>query len=109
MKQKHPYFDAVLEKDSEYGPAKTFDELTAADIIRMGIENKDPLCLEVIEKFTEIFGTETGNLALKTLPYGGIYLIGGVTNGIQDYILGNDVFMDAFYDKGRLSEHMKEF
>ena len=48
----------------------------------MGIQNQDPLCLKVIEKFTSIFGTETGNLALKTLPYGGIYLIGGVTNGI---------------------------
>ena len=48
-------------------------------------------------------------MALKSLPYGGVYLIGGVTAGIKDYILGNDVFVDAFYDKGRLSEHMKEF
>ena len=74
----------------------------------MGIQNQDPLCLKVIEKFTSIFGTETGNLALKTLPYGGIYLIGGVTNGIQDYLLQTSTFMDAFCDKGRLGSHMKE-
>jgi glucokinase len=36
----------------------------------------------VVEKFTENFGTEAGNIALKTLPYGGVYLIGGVTAGI---------------------------
>lgn len=62
-----------------------------------------------MEKFTQNFGAEAGNLALKTLPYGGIYILGGVTNGIKDYILNNDVFMDAFYDKGRLSGYMKEF
>lgn len=52
----------------------------------MGINNKDPLCMKVIDKFTENFGTECGNLALKTLPYGGIYLIGGVTGGIKSYL-----------------------
>ena len=50
------------------------------------MKHKDPLCLKVVEKFTENFGTETGNLALKTLPYGGIYLIGGVTAGISEYL-----------------------
>jgi glucokinase len=49
----------------------------------MAIKNNDELCMKVVEKFTENLGTETGNLALKTLPYGGIYLIGGVTDGIQ--------------------------
>jgi len=48
----------------------------------MAIKNNDKLCMKVVEKFTEILGIETGNLALKTLPYGGIYLIGGVTAGI---------------------------
>lgn len=74
----------------------------------MGIQNKDPLCMKVIEKFTSIFGTETGNLGLKVLPYGGIYLIGGVTNGIKDYLLNTETFMTAFCDKGRLNGFMQE-
>lgn len=65
--------------------------------------------MKVVEKFTENFGTETGNLALKTLPYGGIYLIGGVTNGIKDYLISDSKFMDAFHNKGRLSDHMRSF
>jgi glucokinase len=65
--------------------------------------------MKVVEKFTENFGTEAGNLALKTLPYGGVYLIGGVTNGIKDYLKENDKFMNSFNDKGRLLSYMKQF
>ncbi len=75
----------------------------------MAIKKQDPLCLKVVEKFVEIFGTETGNLALKTLPYGGIYLIGGVTNGIKEYLIKEKKFMESFCDKGRLKEFMKKF
>jgi len=85
---------------------KKFDDITASDIISCGIKTKDPLCMKVIEKFTQIFGTETGNMALKTLPYGGIYLVGGVTKGIQDYLLSSNTFMKAFANKGRLGDHM---
>jgi glucokinase len=53
--------------------------LTSADIIEAGMKNKDPLCVKVIEKFAEILAVEVGNMALKVLPSGGIYLVGGVT------------------------------
>jgi glucokinase len=72
----------------------------------MAINKKDPLCLKVVEKFTENYGTEAGNISLKTLPYGGVYLIGGVTAGIQNYLLENDKFMEAFRNKGRLEGFM---
>jgi len=67
----------------------------------MAIKHNDKLCMKVVEKFTENLGTETGNLALKTLPYGGIYLIGGVTAGIQDYLKSNTKFIESFCNKGR--------
>jgi glucokinase len=73
------------------------------------MDKNDPLCLKVVEKFAEIFGTETGNLAVKTLPSGGIYLIGGVTAGMKKYLIENDTFMNAFYDKGRLADYMRTF
>lgn len=109
MKQKHPYLERVLEKDTQFGKRKRVDELESKDIIKMGMENKDPLCMKVVERFTANFGTETGNLALKTMPYGGIYLIGGVTAGIKDYLLSTDTFMKSFADKGRQSPLMSEF
>jgi glucokinase len=76
MKEKYPELEAKLEK------TKSFDQIEAKDIILLAINEKDPLCLKVVEKFTENFGTEAGNVTLKTLPYGGVYLIGGVTAGI---------------------------
>ena len=105
MKEKYPKLESALEKK------KPFDEIYSKDVIDMAIKDKDPLCLKVVEKMVSNFGTETGNLALKTLPYGGIYLIGGVTAGLKDYILDkqtNKVFMDGFCDKGRLKEYMMD-
>ena len=76
-------------------------------IVEEGVKDTaDPLCRKVIEKFVEILGVEIGNLALKTLPYGGIYLIGGVTNGLSHYLTTSDTFMVAFHDKGRQREKM---
>ncbi len=40
----------------------------------------------VVKKFVEILAVEVGNMALKTLPFGGVYLVGGVVNGIADYL-----------------------
>ena len=50
-------------------------------------KDADPLCFKVVEKLTEILAVEVGNMALKTLPYGGIYLVGGVTTGIMANLL----------------------
>lgn len=109
MKEKYPYYEHVLEKDTKHGKAMNFDQIESKDIINMGIKNKDPLCMKVVEKITENYGTETGNMGLKCMPYGGIYLIGGLTAGLKDYILNNDTFMNAFKNKGRLSPLMDEF
>ena len=57
------------------------------------MNKKDPLCVKVIEKFAEILAVEVGNTALKLMPFGGIYLVGGVTTGIMDYLAKDHRFM----------------
>jgi len=103
MKKKNPEMEAVLEKE------KKFDDIVSKDIIIKGIRDKDPLCMKVVEKFVEIFGVEAGNSALKSMPNGGIYLIGGATNGIRDHLLSKDTFWKAFTNKGRLSDVVASF
>jgi len=73
------------------------------------MNEKDPLCMKVVEKFTGIYGNVVGNVALSCLPFGGIFLTGGVSNGIKEYLLSTDTFMNHFNDKGRLAGVMQKF
>jgi glucokinase len=66
-------------------------------------ENGNPLCVETIEMFVTVYGAEAGNLALKSLALGGLYLGGGIAPKIVN-ILDNGSFMKAFLHKGRLSQ-----
>ncbi len=100
--------DENLERKLETETGKTFNDITGEDIVSFGMTTKDPLCMRVIEKFTEIFAVEVGNMSLKCLPYGGIYLTGGVTAGILDYIQHTDTFLDNFYAKGRQDKKMRK-
>lgn len=103
MKKKYPDLELPLEK------SKSFEEIESKDVIRMAMDHQDPLCCKVVDKFVEIFGTEVGNAALFYLPFGGIYLIGGVTGGIQDHLSSNPIFLNNFLNKGRLSSVMHNF
>jgi glucokinase len=66
--------------------------------------------MAVVRKFTDILARQTGNFALTCLPYGGIYLCGGVCNGIRQYLKEDSQFMDTFYEsKGMLKGIVKNF
>lgn len=97
MKTQYPDLPRILEQE------KKPDELISGDIISAGLEKKDELCMKVVKKFTEILAVEVGNMALKTLPYGGIYLVGGVTGAILNYLETDNFFLHTVHQKGRLS------
>ena len=104
MKKEHPDLPRMLESGAN--PINPND-IVGKDIIKAGLDKNDALCMKVVEKFTEIFAVETGDVGLKTLPYGGIYLVGGVTLGISNYMQTNKLFMDTFYAKGRCENIMR--
>jgi glucokinase len=60
------------------------------------------LCEATLALFISIMGAEAGNLALKVLATGGVYLAGGIPPRILP-ALNNGRFMAAFKAKGRLS------
>ncbi len=62
---------------------------------------------EVLRIFVSILGAETGNLVLKTMATGGIYLAGGIPPRIIPY-LDSPVFLDSFFDKGIMAEMMPD-
>lgn len=104
MRQKYKDLERTLEDKDNIA----FKDMTSKMIIDHALVNQDPLCLKVVEKFTEIYAVETANLALKTLAFGGIYLIGGVTHGISEYLIHEETFMKNFYMKGRMETKMRK-
>jgi glucokinase len=64
-----------------------------------------PLCVATLDTFVEILGAEAGNLALKVLATGGVYLAGGIPPRIVP-TLREGRFLQAFRRKGRLSSVM---
>ena len=70
--------------------------------------DSDPLALKSISILLEVFGCVCGNLALTHLPFGGIYLVGGMAQALADHY-SDSLFHSAFAAKGRFSEFMNQF
>jgi len=97
-----------LERTLETRKGLHFNKVTSSHIVEAALKEDDPLAKLAVAKFAEIFGVEVGNTALKTLPYGGIYLTGGVTAGIQEFLLHDDTFLESFYAKGRQASKVRK-
>jgi glucokinase len=74
-------------------------------IVSAAIQNNDPLCLAVLDLFVDILGDEAGNLALKVLATGGVYIGGGIPPRILTQ-LQQPRFLQAFRRKGRFADLM---
>lgn len=72
----------------------------AAVIGEAGVAGSDALCSEALKLFCRLYGSEAGNLALKCLPFGGVYLAGGIGAKILP-VLKQGEFMRGFLAKGR--------
>jgi glucokinase len=78
----------------------------AAAISRAAIEGKCGLSEQAIDLFVSIYGAEAGNLALKIMATGGIYLGGGIAPKMLPKLAG-PLFMEGFLSKGRM-QHLLE-
>jgi glucokinase len=99
-------------KHSGYADEPTWltEQLAAADdptpiIVNAALDSQRPcqLCVATLNAFVSILGAEAGNLALKVLASGGVYLSGGIPPRILP-ALEEERFMEAFRHKGRMSD-----
>ncbi len=84
---------AALDHDREAAPAL---------ISKYGLLGTDQVCGEALNRFAALYGAEAGNLALRALATGGIYLSGGIAPKILAK-LREGPFMEGFLAKGRFS------
>jgi len=85
---------AVVEEMLENDPS--------AVITRAAMAGDCPLCGQALDLFVSVYGAEAGNVALRYLATGGVYLGGGIAPKIIERLKGPG-FMLAFTAKGRLS------
>lgn len=101
-----PNLYAFFRDTNRYSePVWLRDELVGANdqtpiIVRTAQENGAQICTATLELFIDILAREAGNLALKILATGGIYLGGGIPPRILQQ-LQESRFMEVFAAKGR--------
>jgi glucokinase len=94
-------------RDTQRGvePAWLTEELRQGDrsavISRVALAGTCDLCVQALDLFVTLYGAEAGNLALKMLSTGGVFVGGGIAPKIVDK-LQDTTFIQAFCAKGRL-------
>ncbi len=81
-------------------------EDVAALISQYGMSGKAAICERALDVFVSIYGAEAGNLALKLLATGGIFVSGGIAGRILPKLQAQD-FRNGFVSKGRMQPLME--
>jgi len=81
---------------------------TSAGIMAAIAADADPVARKTADAFCRALGRVAGDLALTHLPFGGVYLVGGMAGAMRPY-LGRYGFDEAFRGKGRFSTFMDRF
>jgi len=108
--QDHAESPAVAEAVRDWERCETpCDGISdpAATIATAASEGKDEISTRTMQIFVSAYGAEAGDLALKTLPYGGLYIAGGIA-AKNVSLLSSQEFMQAFMQKGRVSQLLEK-
>ncbi len=79
----------------------------SAVVSEVGLAGQDENCVATLDLFATIYGAEAGNLALKALAVGGVFVAGGIAPKILPAMTKDDAFLKGFFAKGRFEGLMK--
>ncbi len=109
-----PGLNAIYDFLVETGRGEASDALAAsmasgdpsAAIAQAALARRDDTAVQALDMFVRLYGAEAGNLALKFLATGGVYVAGGIAPKILARLISG-VFMEGFLAKGRHGELLK--
>ena len=78
---------------------------SAASITQQAFSKDCSACEETLHMWTEAYGSEAGNMALRALPFGGVYVGGGIALKILAK-LKDGTFVRAFCNKTKLADEL---
>jgi glucokinase len=93
--------ESGCEKESPQVAAELQAGDAAAAISRAALAGTSPLAAKALDILVSVYGAEAGNLGLKVMATGGLFLAGGISPKILPKLTG-PLFMESFLDKGRL-------
>ncbi len=91
---RHPGFD-----DSSIDPAP--------EITRMALSKECPVCVAALDLWVEIYGSEAGNLVVRSVARGGVYVAGGIAVKILP-VLKNGRFAAALQHKEKMADFLAQ-
>jgi len=89
-----------IRQGTPKAPARTAAEIVAS-------ADSDPLTAQTLQLFARVLGRAAGDLSLVHLPFGGVYLVGGVARAIAPYMAQHGA--QSFVEKGRFQGFMAQF
>jgi glucokinase len=104
-------FNFLRETNRAKVPPELEKELQVPDtqkpavISDAGMKKRHDICVQALDIFVSLYGAEAGNLALKIMARGGVYVGGGIAPQILSKIQSGG-FMKQFLDKGRMGEKL---
>ena len=104
-------YDFLRNRQPERESAALKKELEQGDrsdtISRAGLEQHCELATEALDLYAYLFGCEAGNLALKLMSSGGVFVGGGIAPKNLGK-LRDGRFMEGFISKGRMGEPLED-
>jgi glucokinase len=99
----HTFLNASVEHPSFEDPHAD----AAPEITRLGLEGKCPVCVQTLDLWVSMYGAEAGNLALKVLARGGVWVAGGIAVKIRRK-MEDGTFFRAFCAKEKFGALLAE-
>jgi glucokinase len=99
----HSFLDPSAHHPSFEGP----DADAAPEITRMALEGQCPVCVRTLDLWVAMYGAEAGNLALKVLARGGVWVAGGIAVKIRQK-MEDGTFFRSFCEKEKFGSLMAQ-
>ena len=97
-------YQFLIDSGKAVSSARVEAEMERSDPSRVisewGSKNLDRACAEALDLFLSLYGAEAGNLALKFLSLGGLFVGGGIAPHLVEKLKSGS-FVSSFVEKGR--------
>jgi glucokinase len=99
----HEFLSPSLRHPSFDNPAAD----PAREITQLALVGQCPVCIATLDLWVEIYGSEAGNLAVRSVARGGVYVAGGIAVKILPK-LKDGKFVAAFKNKEKMAYFLEQ-